>query len=161
MPSIGDIASLLGLKDPYATYKFWVEVNGIMGAYFSECSGLEMSMDVLEQPEGGLNDYVHKFPGRTKWSNVTLKRGFTANNELFNWYMQTMTALNTGAGVPRFPVTIKLYSVNQSLDLFSQVKYFNLLNAFPVKWVGPTFKVDEAAVAVETLEFAHDGIKIG
>jgi phage tail-like protein len=33
--------------------------------------------------------------------------------------------------------------------------------AYPVKWSGPQFKADDNAVAVETLELAHEGMKIG
>jgi len=31
--------------------------------------------------------------------------------------------------------------------------------AYPVKWTGPDLKADSSAVAVETLELAHNGIK--
>jgi len=37
---------------------------------------------------------------------------------------------------------------------------WTLNDAFPVKWVGPTFKSGEAAVAIESLEFAHHGITL-
>ena len=58
--------------DPFTTFKYHVEVGGyITEALFSECSGLEMATEVFEYKEGGLNEYVHKFPGRTKVSNVT------------------------------------------------------------------------------------------
>src|SRR6185295_16627616 len=42
---------------------------------FSECCGLEMSLDVEEYREGGYNGTVLKFPTRVKWSNLTLKKG--------------------------------------------------------------------------------------
>ena len=74
--------------DPFATFKFLVEVKNITQAAFTECSGLEMSTEVFEYQEGGLNEYVHKFPGRLKVSNVTLKRGFATSNELFEWYKE-------------------------------------------------------------------------
>ena len=42
---------------------------------FSECSGLEMSLQVEEFKEGGNNGRVLKFPTRVTWSNITLKKG--------------------------------------------------------------------------------------
>jgi phage tail-like protein len=148
-------------SDPFATYKFHVEVDGIEGAAFSECSGLDMSVDVLEQPEGGLNEYIHKFPGRTRWSNVTLKRGISVNDALFNWYMDTLKSFNAGNGVKLKNVTITLYSISSSVNMETvKTKMFHLSNAFPVKWTGPNFKTDEAAFAVETLELAHHGITV-
>ncbi len=142
------------IVDPFATFKFHVEVGGITQAAFTDCSGLEMSTEVFEYQEGGLNEYVHKIPGRTKISNITLKRGFATSNELFKWYKEMEKALLEGKRFDFQQVTIILYS---SADRNELVRW-TLDKAFPVKWVGPTFKSDEAAIAVETLEFAHHGI---
>ena len=148
-------------NDPFATYKFHVEIDGIEGAAFSDCSGLDMSVEVMEQPEGGLNEYTHKFLGRTKWSNVTLKRGITVSDELFKWYMDTLKDFNAGKGIKLKNVTITLYSISSSVSQeMVKTKMYHLSNAFPVKWTGPSFKTDEAAYAVETLELAHHGITI-
>lgn len=143
--------------DPFATFKFHVEIGEIKEAAFSECSGLEIATDVFEYQEGGLNEYSHKLPGRTKLSNVTLKRGFATSNELYNWYSEMEQGLLTGDGITRKQVTIKFYSTAKQDELMR----WTLNDAFPVKWVGPAFKADEAAVAIETLEFAHHGITLG
>ena len=52
--------------DPFATFKFVVEVENIVGAEFTECSGLDVTVDVFEYQEGGLNEYSHKLPGKIK-----------------------------------------------------------------------------------------------
>ena len=142
--------------DPFATFKFHVAVGNITEAAFTECSGLEMSTEVFKYIEGGNNEYIHKFPVRTDVSNVTLKRGFATSNELFNWYREMEDALKQGKAVSFRQVTITLRkTVNQK-----EIMRWTLDKAFPVKWVGPAFKTNEAAVAIETLEFAHHGIKI-
>jgi phage tail-like protein len=142
--------------DPFATFKFHVAVGDITEAFFTQCSGLEMSTEVFKYIEGGLNDYVHKFPVRTEYSNVTLKRGFTTSNELFKWYREMEDALRQGKSFNFRNVTITLHStVSQN-----EVMRWTLDKAFPVKWVGPSFDSGEAAAAVETLEFAHHGIKV-
>ena len=143
--------------DPFATCKFHVEIGDIKEAAFGECSGLEIATDVFEYQEGGLNEYAHKLPGRTKLSNVTLKRGFATSNELYNWYLEMEQDLLQGKSITRRQVTITLYSTSEQKELMS----WTLNNAFPVKWVGPAFKADEAAAAIETLEFAHHGITLG
>jgi phage tail-like protein len=142
--------------DPFATFKFHVEIGEIKEAAFSDCSGLEIGTDVFEYQEGGLNEYAHKLPGRTKLSNVTLKRGFAVSNELYNWYLEMEEALLKGEPVTRRKVTITLYSTADRESMS-----WTLNDAFPVKWVGPALRADEAAVAIETLEFAHHGIKVG
>jgi phage tail-like protein len=116
-----------------------------------------MSTDVFEYNEGGENQFVHKFPGRTKVSNVTLKHGFTTSNDLYNWYKKMEECLSIGRKFSYQQVTITLYS---SAEQDARARWI-LDKAFPVKWVGPSFKSDEAAVAIESLELAHHGIHTG
>ena len=143
--------------DPFATCKFHVEIGEIKEAAFSECSGLEMATDVFEYQEGGLNEYSHKLPGRTKLSNVTLKRGFAKSNELYKWYLEMEQDLLQGKSITRKQVTITLYSTSVQKELMR----WTLQDAFPVKWIGPAFKAGEDATAIEILEFAHHGITPG
>jgi len=140
--------------DPFATFKFCVEVEDIIKAEFTECTGLEVANDVFEYQEGGLNEYSHKLPGRTKLSNVTLKRGFAVSNDLYKWYSGMKDSLLADSTVTFRKVTITLRSMADQDALMM----WTLNKAFPVKWVGPAFKVGEAAVAIESLEFAHHGI---
>lgn len=142
--------------DPLATFKFVVEVEGIMEAEFTECSAPEVATEVFEYQEGGLNQYLHKLPGRTKYSNVTLKRGFATSNKLYQWYKEMEDNLLAGKKVTRRKVTITLFS---SADP-DEMMIWTLNDAFPVKWVSPSFNVGEAGVAIETLEFAHHGIML-
>jgi phage tail-like protein len=143
--------------DPFATFKFHVEIDGIKEAAFSDCSGMEMSTDVFEYQEGGLNEYAHKLPGRLKQSNITLKRGFATSNELFKWFSTVQEDLLKGKPITLKKVTITLYSSVGPDESMA----WTLQDAFPVKWVGPAFRTDEAALAVESVEFAHNGITIG
>ena len=39
-------------KDPYRTYNFRVEIDGITRAGFRECSGLDTSQDPIDYREG-------------------------------------------------------------------------------------------------------------
>ena len=77
--------------DPHVGYRFTVEIKGLQEAYFTECSGFEAKLEVEEYKEGGLNDYVHKFPGRQSFNNVTLKRGLVNSIELWEWLERVAT----------------------------------------------------------------------
>ena len=37
---------------------------------------------------------------------------------------------------------------------------WNLKNAFPTKWSGPSFDATGEAVAIETLELTHEGVDV-
>lgn len=64
---------------------------------FSECSGLEMSMDIEEYSEGGNNGTVLRFPTRVKWTNLRLKRGVTFADELWQWHYDFSRGWENGA----------------------------------------------------------------
>src|SRR4051794_8770041 len=67
------------------TATFLVKVDGEEIGRFTEAQGLEVSIDIEELEEGGVNGYTHKLPGRMKWPNLVLKRGVTETNNLFAW----------------------------------------------------------------------------
>src|ERR1700760_4104227 len=75
--------------DPYGSFDFLVEIDGIAKASFQEASGLDSAIDVTEYREGGSqNPSVYKLPARSKYSNITLKWGATDDKDLWNWHLQ-------------------------------------------------------------------------
>lgn len=139
-----------GSKDPFVGLHFWVDIGGIQVAGFSECSGLLAEMETFEYVEGGENTYTHKLPVRVKYSNVTLKRGLDPGQDLLKWFENCMTGK-----VQRKNISIMLYGQEPG---GSPLMKWDLRDAFPVKWVGPEMRSESGAVAVETLEIAHEGI---
>jgi len=141
-------------EDPMIAFKFRVEIDQIVEGYFTECSGLGVEREVEPLKEGGVNNYVHQLPGRLKYTNITLKRGMTTSEKLWEWFHT-----NTQDEEKFFQVKRLKVSITQ-LDLAgTPVKQWNLQSAYPVKWKGPDFKTDGSQVAVETLEIAHHGIE--
>src|SRR4051812_21652594 len=54
---------------------------------FSECSGIEASLEVFEYKQGGMNDRVLKFPTRASHANITMKHGVIyLYDDLWNWH---------------------------------------------------------------------------
>ncbi len=138
-------------KNPYLTFRFIVEVNGIVVGGFSEVSGLQAEVDVETIEEGGVNDYVHKLPKKTKYPNLILKRGLTDSWALWQWFHNVGNA--------------KMIRMSGAVILLdtegNPCKRWNFRNAYPVKWSGPDLKADGSAVAIETLELAHEGLENG
>ena len=54
--------------DKLVSHQFVVEIDGVEAARFTESSGLQMTTDVFEYKEGGLNGYTHRLPGRVSYS---------------------------------------------------------------------------------------------
>ena len=138
-------------NDPYLSFKFLVEVDGVVVGGFSEVSGLQVETETEEYREGGVNDYVHKLPKITKQTNITLKRGMTDSAILWKWHQDVVNG-----SVERKSGRVVL------LDSEGNEKWhWTFEDAYPVKWVGPDFKADSSAIAIETLELSHSGIKKG
>src|SRR5947209_4150609 len=76
--------------DIFLGQKFFVEVDGLLVAGFSECSGISIETEIEEYKEGRLNVYTHKLPTRTKYGNITLKRGIDPGQDLFTWYIESV-----------------------------------------------------------------------
>ncbi len=137
-------------QEMHANCRFYVEINGMTQAVFTEVSGLQVETTLMDYEEGGNNSFVHRLPTRTKVGNITLKRGITKANEFFQWYMKTVSGQTD-----RRNITVIMYDT-----LGKEVCRWNFDQAFPVKWVGPQFSADGKTVAIETLEIAHAGLRV-
>src|SRR5436305_800928 len=135
----------------YRAFQFSVEIDGISQARFQEVGGLDATVDVTEYRQGGdiLNN--RKFPGLTKHSNLSLKRGYTDDQQLWKWFEDVMTG--------RTENIRKNISVVQ-LDMAGQEVYrWNLFQAFPVKYTAPAFNAKGNDLAIETLEIAYERVE--
>ena len=74
-------------KDPYRTFRFLLEIDGIVQAGFSEVTIPDASSEPVEYREGSEPPTVRKLPGLNKYGNVTLKWGITDSMELYEkWW---------------------------------------------------------------------------
>jgi phage tail-like protein len=142
--SLIDTSSTLGMLGSIAMSAiFDVALGG-----FSECSGLEMSMQPEEYKEGGNNSQVLKFPSRVTWSNITLKKGIGAGTALWDWHY----GFAEGKGKRRDGIIVLL----TDLRVPNNVWYFR--RGLPVKYTGPSLNATQNNVAIEAIEIAHEGI---
>jgi phage tail-like protein len=135
-------------NESYPACRFYVELDGLTQAVFTEMSGLQVENEVMEYEEGGNNGFTHRLPGRTKVGTITLKRGMTSSGEFFAWCNDILQ----GKIKPRH-MSVVMYDAAGS-----ELTRWNFANAYPVKWSGPQFKASDRTAAVESLELAHDGL---
>ncbi len=135
--------------DPYGNYNFLVEIDGITRAAFQECSGFDSTIDVIEHREGGENTTPRKFPGQTKYSNISLKWGLTDSRELYDWHRRVVNG--------------DIERKNGSIVLLDrkgeEVLRWNFFRAWPTKWDGPDLNAEGTDAAIEMLELAHEGVE--
>jgi phage tail-like protein len=143
----GSTISFLG-HDPYMSYNFAVEIGGVVVGGFSEVSGLSSEIELESYEEGGLRDYVHKFPKHTTYPNLVLSRGLVNTDLFYFWYKATSQGL-----IQQLNGTILLLDSQQI-----PVMWWTFTRAYPVKWEGPHFNASSDEVAVERIELVHQGI---
>ena len=140
-----------------STAFFRVEIDGVEVGNFQEITGLEASIGTEDVEEGGVNGYVHKLPGRMSWPNITLKRGFTNNDALFEWLGDASGSgfAKGGNKTPRKTAAVILLDGSGK-----QLRKWSFIDVIPVRWGGPTFAASGAEALVEELEMAHHGFTV-
>ena len=136
-------------NDPLRNFNFLVEIDGIAQASFIECSGLGSTTEVIENREGGDNTTVRKLPGKTSYSDISLKWGLTSSQLLWTWRQDIISGL-----VVRKNGSIVVFD----LDNRQEVTRWNFLRAWPTRWEGPAFNARGSEVAIDTLVLAHEGL---
>ena len=121
-------------------------------ASFSEVSGLTLESEPIEYRAGDDQSLtVSKLPGLRKYGNVTLKRGIMASD---NGFWEWWNTIQSGK-VTRRTVTISLLN-----EAHKETVNWEISSAWPVKVEGPSLNAKGNEIAIETLEFAHEGMKV-
>lgn len=132
-----------------------VEIENVQIAAFTEVSGLEAEVEVYTHEEGGNNLFVRKLPGRVKYPNVVLRRGVAETADLWDWFQHMIDRAAQGGNLPRNRknITLALYDRKGV-----QKRIWELIEAYPVKWKGPSFKATDNGISIEEIELVHEGI---
>jgi phage tail-like protein len=136
--------------DHIGNFNFRVEIEGLMAAAFKSLDGIGSETDVIEYG-GAMDQVLRKRPGRTKYTDITLKRGQTTNDELWAWRKSVIDG----------QITRKSGSIVICADDGSEITRYNFFEAWPTKWKGFTLdgkgtdgSVEEITLTLEKLEKA-------
>lgn len=140
---------------PFTSFNFAVEIRvegvaeQVCDAAFSECDGLEMTMDVKTIREGGNNGRQIRLTGAYNFGTLTLKRGLTETFDLWRWFdlMLKNPALRADAHVIIF-----------APDRTAQTAQFVLSRCLPIKLKAPPLNAKDGMIAVEELQLAYESL---
>lgn len=139
------------MSDPLRGFRFLVEIDGIASAGFARVKGLSREVKVETYREGGVNDYEHKLLTQVTYPNLVLERGL-ALDSLWRW------ALAASRGdVERRTVSVRLFDAAGADSGWT----WHLDDALPVKWTASDLDAAASQVIVESVEFAHHGMRAG
>lgn len=139
--------------ETHDSFRFSVIIDGVTHATFSEFVMPSFQVETMEIKEGGQNAYVHKLPVRVSVGNATLKHGLSRDLKLLNWYMDVLKGNIKAA---RRYVMVVMYDVNRT-----PIVSWGFRDAYPIKWSGPSLKADNNTIAIEEIEFVHQGFEVG
>lgn len=139
---------------PFTAFNFAIEIvpegssAPLVSAAFSECDGLEMTMEVKTIREGGSNDRQVRLAGPAAFGQLTLKRGMTDTSfELWQWMSDSIA----DPGL-RAQAEVVLFAADGVRERARVV----LQRCLPVKLKAPALNAKDGAVAVEELQLSYE-----
>lgn len=153
------------LAYPLTKMNFMVHVDKVEGsAAFSEVTGVEASVDVIEFRQGNANSLSPvKLPGLVKHGNVTLKFGYTLDSAFKTWIQECVSEVR--GEMPRYNVQIEMIDINggapqQPAKTITGTRIWLLTNAWVTKYSAPDLNAMQSEVAIESVEIAYEELII-
>lgn len=159
----------MAFEGPFSTFNFRVALRiegasaDVCKAEFSECDGLEMTMEPKTIREGGNNGRQIHLVGPVSYSQLTLKRGVTQDLGLWDWFERTM--VDGGRGL-RASGRVEILSVDRSGggeeggDADPPVVYgFVLTGCVPIKVKAPAMNGKDGGLAIEEMQIAYETMR--
>ena len=141
---------------PFTTFNFHVKFQlpgspgDICKMEFSECSGLEMSMELKTIREGGNNGRQIHLAGPISYGQLSLKRGMTNNFDLWTWFEKVHTQRNL-----RIDGEIHMLSPSKKKKVI-----FKLSNCLPIKLRAPSLNAKDGQIAIEEMQIAYERLAV-
>jgi phage tail-like protein len=150
---------------PFTAFRFEVQLlvaqpdqvglgSPLCSGQFSDCDGLEMTMEPKTVKEGGNNIEQIQLPGRVSYGQLSLKRGMTANLDLWKWFVAAAGGLNPDQTENKRGL-LALGQVTMFDNGGRPKLRFTLTGCLPVKIKGATLSAKEGQVAIEEAQIAY------
>jgi phage tail-like protein len=134
---------------PPVGFHFKVEFVGIGNdndIRFQSVSGLTIEYDTESFKEGGENRFEHKLPLRTKYADLSLKRGMLTDSKVIEWCLKAFVNREFK------PVQVNVLLLNEKHE---PIKRWEVIDAWPKKWSVSDLNAQENGIVVETLDLAY------
>lgn len=136
---------------PPVGFHFLVEFEGLGSKekdhQFQSVSGLSVDIETEEIAEGGENRFKHKLPVKTKYPNLTLKRGILIDSAVIDWCRDAIENFSFK------PVNLTVKLLNQE---HQPLVSWNVVHAYPVKWAVEDFNAEESKLVIENVELTYN-----
>ncbi len=136
--------------EPHGQFNFRIEIEGIDCGGFKSVDGLSAEIEEIEH-QTGMDPYPLKRPGRKKFGNIKLGKGYFSNVSVWKWFEDALKGK-----VSRKSGSIVLLADDGVTELIR----YNFFNAWPKSWNG--FKLDGkgADISVEEVELVIEYMEV-
>ena len=137
-------------KDPLESFNFIVDIQG-MRAGFSEISGLTAESDPVDYRAGREDISARTLPGMRKFTNITLKRGYSPDGrQLWEWRQRVVNGRTQ-------PLNGTITLLNEARE---PARTWEFRAGWPSKWAGPAMNAKSNDVAIEEMEISVEGLVV-
>ena len=134
-------------------FAFLAEFDDVGHAGFNKCSELSVEIAKVEYFEGG-SLIPNKSPGRLTFPDITLERGATQDQDLFDWFSDVaITSSGLGLTDPNYKRNGDI--VQQDRD-GTTLRRWSIAQAWPIKFVAGEWDNDADENVIESLTLAYD-----
>jgi len=126
--------------------------NPLCNGEFSECDGLEMTVEPKTVREGGNNTKQIHLVGPVSYGNLTLKRGMTSNQDLWKWFAAAVAS--PAAQTKQRGLLAGAEIVMADASGAGSVRY-RLYDCLPIKLKASPMNAKDGAVAIEEMQIAY------
>ena len=169
MPAMKNVSAL-----PYPmTSMNFVVTAGTGVASFSEVTGIEASVDVVEFRQGNSISLAPiKVPGLVHHGNTTLKYGYIMDDSFRNWVAQCVSSergITSREKNFRLDVRVELLDTGASVEMPNKINteaaaaggnVWVFKEAWVTKYNGPDMNAMNSQIAVESIELAYESLVI-
>lgn len=113
---------------------------------FQTVGGLKMSVDTETLKEGGENRFEHVLPVKSKYANLSLKRGLLTDSNIITWCIQSLENMQIQ------PVNLVVNLLNESHE---PLMTWNIKHAWPITWSISELNAENSTLAIESLEMTY------
>jgi phage tail-like protein len=119
-------------------------------ARFQDVTGLTVDVNLDTYNEGGENRFVHRLPGRSRYSDLVLKRGMTLVSGVTAWCQDSIENFN-------YQPTNMLISLLNEQHL--PVSSWYIVNAIPIKYDISGLNAEQGQIVIESMTLRYEYYK--
>jgi phage tail-like protein len=118
---------------------------------FQSVGGLSVEYETETIKEGGENRFVHSLPVRTKYNDISLKRGLLTDSDVLKWCLEAFENRQFA------PADLQISLLNEQHE---PLKTWSVVQAWPKKWSVSDFNAEDNSLVIETLDLSYRYFKV-